>query len=238
MKPEITICLTSCGRFDLLERTIKSLIMKWWYDAPKAFIIYEDQNLSNEVYEFLQECLDMMVIELAPNWPDVQIFYGRVGQIRAIDTLYSHVQTDYIWHQEDDWEFYQTGFIEKSLSILEERPDISQVWIRDQNDRNGHPIKGNRLKTKDGVDYYMMETHYRNVWHGFSLNPGLRRLSDYKRIFPNGYSAVCEFDPKNPLKSEQLIGREYMRAGMKAATLTTGHIRHIGGNGRHVNLPL
>lgn len=234
MKPEITICLTSCGRFDLLFQTVKSLAEHWDYEPPKYFIIYEDSNTISPAQQF-----DFLG-EISRLWPFVQFKLrgNRVGQIKAIDALYSQVDTEYIFHCEDDWEFYQTGFIEKSLSILEERPDISQVWIREQNDRNGHPVKGNRLKTKDGVDYYMMATHYRNVWHGHSFNPGLRRLSDYKRIFPNGYSAVCEFDPKNPLKSEQLIGREYMRAGMKAATLTTGHIRHIGGNGRHVNLPL
>ena len=233
MKPEITICLTSCGRFDLLFQTVKSLKENWDYELPKEFLIYEDSELLDLAVHLA------FLTQLSDIWPEVEfnVLSGRVGQIKAIDALYGIVETPYIFHAEDDFSYTRPGFIEKSLSILEERPDISQVWIRDQNDRNGHPIKGNRLKTKDGVDYYMMATHYRNVWHGHSFNPGLRRLSDYKRIFPNGYSAVCMFDPKNPLKSEQLIGREYMRAGMKAATLTTGHIRHLGLN-RHVNLPL
>ena len=46
----------------------------------------------------------------------------RVGQIAAIDYAYYHVQTDYIFHLEDDWQFYAPVFIEKSRLLLMSLP--------------------------------------------------------------------------------------------------------------------
>ncbi|MCQ5167817.1 hypothetical protein NE645_17870, partial [Roseburia hominis] len=35
--------------------------------------------------------------------------------------------TAYIFHCEDDWEFYRPGFVEDSRAILENKPEILQV---------------------------------------------------------------------------------------------------------------
>ncbi len=231
MNQEITIALTSCGRFDLLERTIKSLIENLDGPKPKEFWIYEDQNLADIGFDWLENEIKSLV----GNFSKVKMVSDKVGQIGAIDFLYSKVQTPYIFHCEDDFEFYRSGFIQKSLSVLEENPNIMQVWLREPNDRNGHPARGVRQKTKDGVQFQMMATGYRRDWNGFSFNPGLRRLSDYKKVFPNGYSGITTFDPKNPLKSEIEVGKHYFKSGYRACTLLQGYCRHIGGNGRHVN---
>jgi len=230
MEKEITICLTSCSRWDLLERTIKSLVQFWDGPKPEKLLIYEDQELSlqhfSTFYGFLFDWLK------TTDW-EFDIYFGKQGQIGAIDFLYSKVKTPYIAHWEDDWTTTKPGFIQKSLSILEEKPNILQVWIREPNDRNGHPAFGQIFQTSGGVKYQMMKHGYRGQWNGFSLNPGLRRLSDYKAVFPNGYSGVTTFDPKNPLKSEIEIGQVYKKAGFRAATLLEGYCVHIGQN-RHI----
>jgi hypothetical protein len=226
LNKDITICLTSCGRFDLLERTIKSLVEFWDGPPPKQFLIYEDNN------DFVTKFLNLGTLGIHEKFGIIpKVFGGKVGQIKAIDHLYSKVKTPYIFHCEDDWEFYRSGFIEQSLNILEEVPNIMQVWIREPNDRNGHPAHGIRRKTTNGTKYQMLATGYRKDWNGFSLNPGLRRLSDYQKIGP--YSGITTFDPANPLKSEIEVGKAYFRNGFRAATLLTGYCRHIGGNGRH-----
>ena len=75
-------------------------------------------------------------------------------------------------------------------------------------------------------------------WHGFSFNPGLRRLSDYVSI--GGYGKHARFDFEVPWKAEQLIGEHYRRSGFYAAILCDGngegYVRHLG-RGRRVSPP-
>jgi len=234
MENQITITLTSCGRWDLLEKTIKSLVQFWDGPKPYELLIYED----SEKGAWFQTDIDKTIMELVGNFckykGPIGINETRVGQIKAIDELYSQVKTPYIFHCEDDWEFTKSGFIQKSLSILEEKPNIMQVWLRAPNDRNGHPCHGVAQKTTDGTKYHVLKTGYMGKWHGFSFNPGLRRLSDYQKLFPNGFASEIPWNPKNPLESEILVGRKFFKSGYRAATLLDGYCRHIGGNGRHV----
>jgi hypothetical protein len=73
---------------------------------------------------------------------------------------------------------------------------------------------------------HVMEYGYNGIWHGFSFNPGLRRLADYQRIAPFG--AFAPFNPQAPWQSEADIGRVYQRLGMWAAILPEGYVKHIG----------
>jgi hypothetical protein len=230
MESQITICLTSCARWDLLEKTIKSLVQFWDGPKPEKLLIYEDQDLTDQyktiLHNLVTNCLNC-------EW-EFEIYFGKVGQIAAVTILYSKVTTPYIFHCEDDWEFFKTGFVQKSLSILEEKAHIMQVWIRQSNDRNGHPAIGIVQKTNDGTRYQMMKTGFRGLWHGFSFNCGLRRLSDYQKLYPNGMYADVHWSPSNPLQAEQLVGKQYFKHGFRAATLLEGFVTHSGIN-RHVN---
>jgi hypothetical protein len=233
MEKKISICLTSCNRWDLLEQTIKSLIEHWDGLPPSSFFIHEDQDLSLEAIQVFWSGLNGLVTSLNKDWPLIELSWGKVGQIKAIDLMYAKVQTPYIYHEEDDWTTTKSGFIQKSLSILEENPMISQVWIRHPNDRNGHPAIGQVKTTSDGVKYQMMKTGYRGVWFGHSWNPGLRRLSDYQKLFPNGMYSEIHWSPSNPLQAEQLVGKKYFKNGYRASTLLEGFCLHSGIN-RHV----
>lgn len=231
---DITITLTSCARWDLLESTIKSLIQFWDGPKPMRILVYEDNNLNDNEKKLLEDLFCDWGYIGSKAVAYIGLRCGKVGQIKAIDELYKFVTTPYIFHCEDDWTFTKTGFIQKSLSILEEKPNIMQVWLRNPNDRNGHPAIGQVLTTEDGVKYQMMKTGFRGLWHGFSFNPGLRRLSDYQKLYPNGMYADVHWSPSNPLQAEQLVGKQYFKHGFRAATTLEGYVRHIG-SGRHVN---
>jgi hypothetical protein len=225
---DITICLTSCGRFDLLEQSVKSLTEFWDGPNPTAFFINEDSGFQ------LPKIISNYIKSI---WPDCDYkeFAGLKNQIAAIDRMYKEVKTPYVFHTECDWQFYKTEFMEKSMDILENDPMIMQVWIRAQSDRNGHPVVGVPRMTPDRTRYQMMSSDYRGQWSGHSFNPGLRRLSDYKNLFPNGYAGVTTFNIKEPWTSEMQVGQVYKKAGFKAATLMNGYVKHIGVNGRHIS---
>jgi len=215
------VILTSCARWDLLATTLKSFLH--YYDLGfDRFIVNDDSG--HPVPDAFRE-----------EFPMITFFDGvKRGQVGSIDFLYQHVKNEYIMFLEDDWEFFRTGFGLASLQVLEENPQVMQVWIRRPDDRNGHPAMGPIRKTQTGVHWQTMSTTYGGGrWPGFSHNPGLKRLSDYKRLFPNGYGPVTTWKPKEPWLAESQIGKIYARHRMKAATLTAGYVRHIGMN-RHV----
>lgn len=219
---DITICLTSCGRFDLLEKTISSLVTYWDGQPPAAFLIHEDsgkvpQDLAIDLNRFLSRHW-----QIQADWT----VSNNAGQIKAIDTLYSRVQTPYIFHCEDDWEFYQKGFVSDSKSVLEHDSSIYTVWLRHPSDRNGHPVLAGVRRTLDEVRFQEMAVNYRKTWHGMTWNPGLRRLSDYRMA--GDFASFCNWDFKDHIRAEMQFNDHYRKLGFMAATLCRGFVKHIG----------
>lgn len=48
----------------------------------------------------------------------------------SLEKVYTQVKTDYIFHCEEDWEFYNPNFIEHSFQILNDDPNITSVYLR------------------------------------------------------------------------------------------------------------
>ena len=216
----VTIVVTSCGRPDLLKRTIESF-NKYNTFPVKEFIIIEDSGNRVVQKEISSICSGYNVILNEKN----------IGLIASIDKAYSFVKSPFIFHCEDDWEFYRSGFIVKSLKVLLADPKIMFVWIRALNDTNGHPVEDRTFSVED-TQYRLMATHVEGKWHGFGFNPGLRRLSDYKLIGP--YSKIAPSE--NTGMRECYVGQEYFKAGFRAATLLEGYTYHIGGGRRTYTL--
>lgn len=211
---QVTCLLTSCNRFDLLRITLESFFKFNTYDIT-AFWIYEDSGIP-------------VPDDLKKDFPFIQWIEPkeRTGQIVALDTLWSKCETPYAFMMEDDWETYRSGFIEESMEILEEDKSFLQVWLRERDQANGHPI----LWQPHGR-YGIMKTNH-GLWTGCCWNPSLKRKSDYERI--KSYGKHTQFSRKQPWRAESVIGQLYQKLGYKAAILPNGAIRHIGEN-RHVD---
>ena len=107
-----TVALTSCGRFDLLEQTLRSLLPR--LDGPVAEILIAEDSGDARVHDVVRQFGDAYGrIEVIFNDPPL-------GQAKSIDRLYARIGTDWIFHCEDDWEFHAGGFIGKSFAILKE----------------------------------------------------------------------------------------------------------------------
>ena len=160
----------------------------------------------------------------------------NVGQIAAIDYAYSRVGTPYVFHLEDDWEFYRAGYMERSLRVLESNPKCLQVWIRATGDTQRHPVEP-YVYVDEGVAWQRMALHYehKGTWNGFTFNPGLRRLADYVAI--GGYGVHARFHPDRPNEPETILSQLYRRHDCFAAILAddggAGYVRHLGDQ-RHV----
>lgn len=137
-------------------------------------IIVEDKCSHN-----LAGWLDDLVFPIV-NFP-VQIIYNEfnIGQIASIDKAYSMVTTPWIFHCEEDWEFFRGGFIEESLRILQLEPSYVMVAVRAHDDLNLHPVLPPR--PSGSLPFVRM---YQNIYSGFGFHPGLRRTLDYLKVAP------------------------------------------------------
>lgn len=209
---EVTVILTSCDRIDLLERTLKS-----FYDLNdypiKEFLIHNDGS-------------DKLFNPIMDRYPDVKFFFSgsRIGQLASLDFLLSKVKTEYVFLSEDDWHYYRNpGFIKRSIDILENNKDINQVWIRDLNDHS-HPH--GKEKTISGIRVKEVLKGYQGFWNGFSFNPGLRRMSDLNKMFPEGLK---------PFGDEAGCTKHVSQFNYKAVSLVESSIKHLGWNRRSIN---
>lgn len=207
MKNEpLTIIVTSCDRFDLLERTLDSFFKM--VDCTKYWI--ESIHINND-------SVNRVPVELKKKYADYKVVWHegvKRGLSGSWDYLVSQVRTEYFFNIEDDWDFYVGGnklFLDESYELIKSY-EYDQVWIRSQTDHN-HP-----LKKVYGLDL----VQHTSDWCGFTFNPSLRRLSLWEKWFPKGIEGKDEIDLSRQLKGNYL-----------AVSLKDSAIRHIGG-GRHV----
>ena len=226
---DVTAVFTSCGRQDLLDISLASFFRFNTYYDVDVMVVEDGSGKRNR--ELSRKYANRSIAWLSTG--------SRVGQISAIDYAYSHVRTPYIFHTEDDWKFHACGFIEKSLAILRARPDCLIVKIQPLDELNGRLAAAEEVA--DGVIYKKLQFDYEEggyVWHGFSFNPGLRRLKDYHPVAP--YTKHVGSRAGIALRSEEALGKIYRGMGFYVVVLTTnsgdGYVRHIGW-GRHIYDP-
>ena len=169
----ITFVITSCGRSDLLETCLASFLA-YNTAAISKYLLIEDSG-DHRVHEVVGKFAVPM--EVIVNDPPL-------GQIAAIDRVYQRIATPYIFHCEDDWRFFRSGFIEESLVLLKHDPAMTAVICRrrGQNPRFDIVFENSPLQSFEGILYKKPSSWLDAHWHGYSFNPGLRRLSDYRLL--------------------------------------------------------
>jgi hypothetical protein len=205
---DISVIITSCDRNDLFEITLRSFFAYNQYPI-KEVLVRDDSGLLTvwtELEEILSEYCPVPFRLLAP---------GQIGQIKSIDTLMAEVKTEYVWHSEEDWEYYKPGFIGKSLTILENDPKILTAWIRPPSDNVIAFYTDNDTVT-GGIAHRFVETYEHTS--GWSFNPHLMRMSDYSNFEQMGW-IPCR---------EEVIGQHYKSLGFRTAWLIEGYCKHIG----------
>ena len=219
---DVTVVLTSCGRFDLLEKTLNSFFAHNTYPI-RRFVLVEDSG-KDEIGDAIPvEYRDR--IDLIVNNP-------RIGQVASIDKAYRQVETDYIFHCEDDWLFYRPGFIEDSKVILEAEPQAIRTQLRSyHHDIAYYGKQGSMLddrKTVQNVAYYRVK-YVLSHSQCFGFNPGLRRRAQYPE---GGYMALVT-KGKSPADMEKIASKYYAAQGYFTVLLENDAVKHIG-FGRHV----
>jgi glycosyltransferase involved in cell wall biosynthesis len=223
MESQVTVCITSFNRPKLLEQTISSLLENSDYDYKDIFVL-DDSGQPDKVQEVCNRFGDKVTFRANKK---------TLGQVKTIDALYAMVTTPYILHCEDDYLFEgNPGFVQESISLLEELDDVHQVWIRhfeDYQTSHGADYQSiaepNLLQSQSGIGYKKIANPHYGTWCGFSWNPGIRRLKDYKHMFPNGFA---EFEDLKGIDSELFCNEHAKKLGYGAVLLTSGACYNVG----------
>jgi hypothetical protein len=192
-QPEVTFVLTSCGRVDLLQKTIESFEKFNSYPIKRG-IITED-SCDEEVYK--------QVRDLFGDRYEIWANEEKKGQIKSIVDAYETIDTPYIFHCEDDWEFIRPGFVEESMVILQHDPNIIQAWLENRDSANAATNSVELFTFMDQTDidgacYNKMKVADGWEWGYFSFRPGLKRKRDYDKIggyarFTNEVDISCTY---------------------------------------------
>lgn len=216
---DITVVVTSCNRHDLLARTLESFRAKETEGRIARILVAEDGDADPKA--------------VCDRFGADNFCTGeRVGQVRLIDLAYEKVTTPYIFHLEDDWEFTRSRFMEKSRALLETDSKMLLVQLRHWN-------------PDERLTYIAPDQSWGRVdpapdtpWHGFSFNPALRRLSDYRLL--GSFSkqrltlSLIPLVASAALPYEAQASEFYFQRGFYAAILDRhGFVRHIGEE-RHI----
>ena len=115
---DVTVCVTSCARLDLLSETMRSFRA---FNPGGRTIISED----------LADAAVVAAIEAA--YPDALVLSGpeRIGQMRSIDRMFPLVKTPYLFHLEDDWVFEGPVDWGALRALMATRADVANICVRD-----------------------------------------------------------------------------------------------------------
>lgn len=211
---DVSLVITSCDRFDLLKRTIDSFDK--FNDYPIKQVIITEDSGKNEVKQCIPDAWKEHTTFIVNN--------PKLGQMKSIDAAYALLDSEYIFHCEDDWEFYREGFIGESKQLLINDPQALQVWLRSYaHDLKVHSpyVYQSERKEFAHIPFYQVMSHKAD-WQGFSFNPGLRRLKDYQK-----YAPYAEFSGEKQLSKLYADANRYALILENDAVLHTGFGSHV-----------
>jgi len=208
----VTVVLTSCGREDLLARTLGSFLV---HHRPGRFVIVEDSADAD------------LAARVAARHPGIEVLANaaRLGQLPSIDRAYATVTTPLVLHLEDDWEFTGPVDFAGAAGLLDHRADVNAVCFRRLRDLSfKERIRGRRFGAGSGR--YARLDHLHPDWHGHTFNPTLLR-----------HATWGEIGPFARLGNERTISRAVKDRGGFVAYQLPGVCGHIG-DGRRVHDPV
>lgn len=201
---DVTLCFTMGGRPDLLERSIESIQEKWNFSHVVA------------VNDFCDPDCDEIFKRKFPE--GILLSDGRKrGHHGAVDWMYQHIQTPYVFHTEDDWIFPAFVDFELIKNFLEQEPKVISYCFRCPADFiDEAALKAAHCHESNGVAYIDLSgTH--EEWYGYSFNPHVIKTETLR-----GIGAFSQY------KKERHISRSLKKLGGFVAYADTRQCEHIG----------
>lgn len=201
----VTLCLTIGKRPNELRESLGSLLSKLDFKKIIAINDFGDDE-TNQVFK-----------ELCPTGELISLGYN-LGHHKAIDLMYSKIQTPYIFHSEDDWLFDALPNFNQLIELLESHQKIVSVCFRKISDFSFSDDELNKIEyiNLNGIDIADL-TPLHDQWYGYSFNPHLIKKSVYDELAP--------FDN---YKKERHLSRIFRGQGRYVVFFKQGYCHHIG----------
>lgn len=205
---DTTTFVLSCNRLDVLAKTLQSFHDT--QDYPTKMVIVDD-SAEPGIFEKL--------VEEYGDYCDVICFPRNRSQWWAMDFMVSYCDSEYIFYLEDDWEFVQSGYLNKSKAILKKYRDVGVVdtsWRTFEFQGIDPYHKG----LVDDMFYWkkpwkITDTHL--AWHAWVGSPNLRRRDD-----------LIMLGRVEKWHNEWNIDRKFTALGFKGVYLNGEYSRHLG----------
>lgn len=208
---DVTVCITSCGRLDLLAMTLSSFRQ---FNTGGRYLINDDSGNPETVDKLRNDYPFATVLDSS----------HRLGLMGSIDRLYSRVETPFIFHLEDDWTFDAPVDWQSAIEVLSTHPKTSNVCVRSSDEMKPKYKRMAREFEVGGRTYREVPPNAHPEFHGWSSNPGMIRTEFYH-----------EFAPFAALRHDAMSAR-IKTSGYLMAYQLPGCARHIG-QGRNVPEP-
>ena len=236
-KQLITITSTTCKRLDLFKKTVNSFLECCLdfdkFEIDKWFVI--DDNSSQEDRD-----------EMKRLYPFMTFYYKSVaqkGHARSINLMLRHVHTPYLFHLEDDWQFYyKDNFFTLLYQVIKEQDEYKQVllnnmygeipeheqliggyWNRtDSLEPNLNYIVHEYTATEEEKTAFNRKWQFKPncaYWPHFSFRPGLSKMELFKEL--------GEFN-EDVWHFEMNYAHKYVAKGYKTCFLPGMVCKHIG----------
>lgn len=161
--PQVTATVTMCRRLNLFIQTMDSLLAN-----------NLDLDLVGEWFAVDDGSATADLREIARRYPFLRLLINRrKGHPHALNSVFSKVQTRYLFHFEDDWLFETRGhYLRDSYEIMQHDSTIGEVCLRDS------PGISHSTETIDYVQHQYGEGG--SHWPGFTLNPSVLDMEKIK----------------------------------------------------------
>jgi hypothetical protein len=202
MPEAVTLCITMGKRPELLQQTLRSLFERVQVDHVLA------------VNDFLDDDTNDAFRDVCP-WGQLVLPPHHVGHHPAVDLLYQHVKTPYVFHCEDDWLFEHSIDLAQCQQLLREEPALSMVCFRSIRDV-AEAFTHEPVTQAKAMPYVRLDQHHAQ-WYGYTFNPHLASLDLWRSL--GGFSQF---------RKERHISRHLRKQGRVVAYAANGPCAHLG----------
>lgn len=228
----ITFTITTCKRYDLFEKTINSFIN-----------CCKDINIIDEWLLVDDNSTEEDRNKMKKNYPFFSFYFKRTeekGHPKSMNIIKNKVDTAFIFHMEDDWQFFhKDNYISNCLEILTKNDKYGQCLLNKnygETEKDINIIGGISEKTISGIKYFIHEyckneDEYKNFYkkHGEGLNSAYWKHFSFRPSLIKKYifDMIGDFNEKVG-HFEQDYSNRYFEKGFLSVFLDGINCLHIG----------